>query len=253
LLDEQGRTLQKAAGVESHTYGRYGAYGDAFDAPAGDTTLRNYKWPFDLDIIEGTIYLDGTASGDVASFMAAPNTPLNVVAGLYFVQPPVPPPGVPVLAAPAAVNDTQITLVPGFLVGFVDLALIDAGMFEVTVTDGVTAETAYVTGYDKVTGVVTLGQRKFWSGGPGDEPPGWTGFANAYGTNAMVLVTRELVDKIELDGGVSALVFGRAARGAAPLPKNVLLQLVYVNNGQAARRIRVSFDILTGVPISAGG
>ena len=47
----------------------------------------------------------------------------------------------------------------------------------------------------EVTGIVTLGQRKFWSGAV--EPPDWTGFANAYGTNATVLVTRELVDKIE--------------------------------------------------------
>lgn len=252
--DAQGRALSKAAGLESRTYGRFGVPGDAFDVPVGATVKRTYVLPFDVDLVDGTILLTGAVAGDVARFTVAPRTPLNAIVS----------PGnlVNVLAAPIAVGDKQITLIAPYLAAFVNVALVDAGLFEVVVTDGVNTD-AYgpdaapgevrmplnITGYDVETGMVTLGSIRIWS--DDDTAPTWSGFEHDYTADAgtMVLVTRSLVPRVELDG-VSALRVGEAARSAAPVKAGVPIVLEYTRSATAteATRVRVLFDVMTGQP-----
>jgi len=261
-MDHRGRQYTKTSGVETRTYGRYGAPCDAFTAigplapETSRTTKRTYVLPFDLDLIEGTVLLTGGQSGDAARFTVAPLTPLNVVAGMTMG---VPPPGVPVLAAPIAVGDKQITLNRAALNAFVDLALIDSGLWEVVVTDGVHTD-AYgplplpgeqrmpinVTAYDRETGVVELGCIRIAT--DDDVAPPWAGFEFAYAQNAMVLLTRAIVPRLELNGGNIPLVLGRAARGAAPVKAGVKIVLEYTRNSPGDVRNIVIFDVMTGQP-----
>jgi hypothetical protein len=235
-LDKQGRALTKASGVESRTYGRYGVPTDAFDAPANAATNRWTKFPFDLDVIEGTIYLSGVEVGDGLRLTVAPATPLSVFTG-----------GAPVLTAPVAQGDTSLAILPPVLNAAVDRAMIDAGWWEVQIVDGAgPSEVVLVKGYDRLTGALNLGEVKRWSGARGDEPASWPGFGRAYTQDAQVLVTRVLIDLIEIANADQPISFGRSARGTAPFPADVGLVLTYVNNGGSSKRIRWSLDVMTG-------
>ena len=157
-------------------------------------------------------------------------------------------------------GDKQITLIAPYLAAFVDVALLDAGLYEIIVTDGVNTDAfgpaaqpgevqmpLNVTSYDLATGVVTLGVIRVWSDSA--VAPAWTGFAHAYAIDATVLVTRALVPRVELDG-VEALTVGQAARSAAPVKAGVPIVLEYTRAASAITpiRVRVLFDVMTGQP-----
>jgi hypothetical protein len=248
VLDEEGNQLTKAAGVRASTYGRWNSRGFAFDASApvapateAETKFR-FRLPYKIDLVQGAIFLESAQKGDEMSFSIAPDTSLNVVAGQGVA--------VQVLTSPVAVGDKQLTFVPAYLAAFVNSGLVDEGQYEVAVTDGVNTEQALVTGYDKATGVVTLGQIKSWTGA---EPASWTGFANAYPATATVRVSHHLIMAYEVDGGDQTIFIGASARSAAPIPANTLMELAYLNRGAATRRVRFAIDHFSGKPLSAGG
>lgn len=236
-MDSQGRGLVKLAGVESvNVYGRFTTDADAFDVASGTTVTRLFEWPFPLSIIEGAIYLSGTEAGDVASF-SGPPTKLNDLI-----------PGGVVLANAIGVGEKSLTFLPGLVGTFVNLALLDAGFWEVLVADaggGNPESLVLVTGYDRTTGVVTLEIAKKWNST--NQKPIWNGFAFAHGQDAEVTITRWFVRPTELSSGTSALYFGRSARGGSPLPANVPMALSYANNDGAVRRVRMQIDLVTGV------
>lgn len=247
-LDAEGKSLVKSAGLQSRTYGRYGVPTDAFDVPAASTVRRWKKIPFDIDIIEGTIYLSGIETGDSVRFIAAPETPLNALV--------VPGQMIPILTSPISANDKSIFIIPALLEAVVDQALIDVGWWEIQLCDGINAPTSpvLVIDYDRATGEIKLGKIKHWEGGANNEPPDWEGFADPWPQDTIVLVTRVLIDLIEIAEANLPISFGRAANGAAPIPANIPLCLDYTNNSQNVnKRIRWSLDVLSGKPIQEGG
>lgn len=246
-VDPRTGAARSKATSRTSTYGRSAFVGDAFDVAAGATVKRNYKWPFKVDFAEGVL-LNGTKKGDTARFLAAPDTNLNNVAAAYGRSSTI-------LQNAIAIGDKKITFTPANLAAatvgnFIDLALIDAGWWEITVSEGATTEGPYlVTGYTRSSGEVTLGVAKVWAGEAGDEPANWTGFTNAFTTAATVKVTRVLAETVTLSGGSVPVVFGNYGLESAPLPADAHLQLVYtaVAAPNTTRSVNLVYHVYTGV------
>lgn len=238
------------------TYGRTAFFECVLDAPANSTVIQNLQFPFQIDLVEG-ILLDGTGAGDEARCEAAPGLDLKVVVG-----------GVDVLLAPIAIGDEAITIIPLFLDGFVNKALIDSGLFEITIEEGATVEGPYlVTGYDLATGIVSLwDQIEIWNGATGTDglfdpvtgkfigKTAWTGFANAFTVAAKVRVTRVLFGG-DRPGGLAQLPGGEVVKlgnyglDSAPIAAYVPITVTYKNiNAVTAREVKLLWHVYTGVP-----
>jgi hypothetical protein len=152
--------------------------------------------------------------------------------------------------APVAIGDRSLSIAPPVLAGAVNNALLDAGWWEVVVTDADGSNPSppvLVAGYDLSAGTLNLDLPKRWSGDAGDEPADWSGFARVYAQDAQILVTRVLIDLIEIAEANQPISFGQVARGSSPFPKGVALRLDYTNNSPTdARRVRWSLDVFTG-------
>lgn len=220
------------------THGRVAFAGAQMDAPAGAQTATLIRFPFQIDLVQGFFYSDLAAGSDddLASFQIAPQTDLAIFAA-----------GQPVLAAPIAIGDKQITLTPQVLTTAVGYALIDSGFFQIEVEEAGVREAVQmlVTDYDEATGVVSLGIFKAWV--EGSVEPTWTGFAHAYSHSAQVLVTRVAANNISI-APANATAFGSNGLDSAPVAPDVLFRLPYQNNSASAKRVRIVLQVLTGKP-----
>jgi len=235
-LDERGYQ-QVRLSVNRITYGRYYVISDSFDAPPG-YSVRNYRIPFNFDLIEGILFISPQNEGDMFRFLGFPKTCLNAVSS-YMGGPSS------ILSSPVNQGDKSIVIIPSLLGIFADKSLIEEGRWEITLKEGDNEETVdAVSSYDRISGVVELSNIKKWTGT--DEPPSWEGFNHSYSISALVYVTRVFVDWFELPPLEHYIPFGSSAHIGSPVPKNIIFSFEYINNSDYSKRVRLRMDLMTG-------